>query len=270
MKKALKAAVLAALLGSTTAAHATPSTVVWTPATTYTQPFLIPHITYDTYFGEQTTFPVDVGLTMGFIPDNKWVEGEVGVDALYPVFGTPSTGERESKSAFLFNGKLSLKEGSLHAYAPGLSAGIYNAGLTEDLTDYNMWYAVLGKTLGAYGTVGVGYYQGNDKLLLEKFDPASGTPDAADETGFLVSYASPKLPVGTVGLKDVSFGIDYQSGESAFGALGAAVILYFTDAVSLLTGPVWFNNEHSAAAAGAQQLVWTAQLDVDIDFSKKK
>lgn len=274
MKKALEAVVLAALLASATAARATPSTVVWTPATTYTQPFLVPHITYDTYFGDNVNFPVNVGLTMGFIPDNKLLEGEVGVDGFYPVVreADPGTGGVRGpavKNAFQLNGKLSLKEGALHALAPGLSVGVANVGLVKDTNDFNILYGVLGKTLGAYGTVAVGYYRGNDKLLLESFDPASGRPAVKDEAGFLASYASPKLGVGAVGLKDVSFGVDYQSGDNGFGALGAAAVLYFTDAVSLLTGPVIFNNKY-AATLGVTDVVWTAQLDVDLDFARSK
>lgn len=269
MKKALKALAAAAVLASATAASATPSTVVWTPATTYTQPFLIPHVTYDTYFAETAQFQTDLGLTVGFIPDNKWVEGEVGVDAFYPI-APDADGSRKSKYAFQFNGKLSLKEGGLHELAPGLSVGIQNVGLKKDYNDYNILYAALGKTLGAFGTVAVGAYTGNDKLLLETTDVSDASLDKKDETGFMASYASPKLAVGTVGLKDVAFGVDYMSGDSTFGALGAAVVLYFTDAVSLLTGPVYFNSDKTAEAKLGSRTFWTVQLDVDLDFSKAK
>jgi hypothetical protein len=276
---ALKVLAAAALLASASVASATPSTVVWTPATIYTQPFLIPHITYDTYLGERQMLQETLGLTVGFVPDNKWVEGEVGADVLYPLFPTSTgsnAGKVESKSAFLFNGKLSLKEGSLHEYAPGLSVGAYGLGLTKDLTDYNILYAVIGKTFGPYGTLAVGGYTGNDKVLV-KVD-AAGTVKK-DESGFLVSYASPKLNVGATGLKDISVGLDYQSGDNAFGAFGAAVTFYFTDAISLLTGPVIFNDKFAAAGLNVNKyapptpgntLVWTVQLDVDIDFSKAK
>lgn len=265
MKRLLEAVVLAALLLSATAARATPSTVVWTPATTYTQPFLVPHITYDTYFGERTAYQIDTGLTVGIIPNNKFVEGEIGVDAFYPVVQTKTgsnVGQFEGKNAFQFNGKLSLKEGALHDLAPGLSVGIMNAGLAEDANDVNIMYAVLGKTLGAYGTVAVGGYMGNDKILLDE-------NGEKDETGFLASYTSPKFAVGTVGLKDISFAVDYQSGNSLFGALGAAAILNFTDAVALLTGPVIFNKKETATG-GVTNLLWTVQLDVDLDFTPAK
>jgi hypothetical protein len=144
-----------------------------------------------------------------------------------------------------------------------------NVGFTKDLNNYNVFYAVLGKTIGAYGSVGLGYYQGNDKLLLKAYDPTSGTAAKKDASGFMGSYASPKFSVGSVGLKDVSFGVDYQSGDNLFGALGAAATFYFNDAVSLLTGPVLFNNKYSATG-GVTNFLWTVQLDVDIDFGKPK
>jgi hypothetical protein len=272
MKKALKALAAAALLASATVASATPSTVVWTPATTYTQPYLVPHITYDTYFGERGMVPTDVGLTVGFIPDNKWVEGEIGVDAFYPLFPTPTgsnAGKYETKSAFQFNGKLSLKEGALHEYAPGLSVGIMNVGLTKDLNDYNIIHADLGKTIGPYGTVAAGVYTGNDKLLV-KVDPNSPTGTKKDETGFEASYASPKLNVGLTGLKDVSLAVDYSSGSSFYGAVAGAVTFYFTDAISLLTGPVYFTHKDTAKVAYGAQTFWTVQLDVDVDLTKPK
>jgi hypothetical protein len=282
MKRLLEAVVVATLLLTATAAHATPSTVVWTPATTYTQPFLIPHITYDTYLGERTILQETWGLTVGVIPDNKYFEGEVGLDLMYPLFPTVNPGPDEkvfkSKTAFVANAKLSLKEGSLHEYAPGLSVGGYGLGFTKDTTDYDIVYGVIGKTFGPYGTVAFGGYHGNSRVLL-KVDHTTGELKK-DNNGFLASYSSPKLNIDTVGLKGLSAAIDYQSGKSSFGALGAAVTFYFTDAISILTGPVWFNDKYALssvnfaatrpAAVDQPKLVWTVQLDVDIDFSKPK
>jgi hypothetical protein len=263
MKRALEAVAVAALLATATAARATPSTVVWTPATTYTQPFLVPHITYDTYLGETAFVPTDVGLTVGFIPPNKFVEGEVGVDAFYPIFVPNADGKRDSNLPFQFNGKLSLKEGALGAWAPGLSVGIMNVGLESDYNDYNILHATLGKTLGAFGTVGIGGYMGNDKLLLDE-------TGASDEVGFMASYASPKLAIGLPGLKDIALGVDYASGDNFFSAVAGALTFYFTDAVSLLTGPVYWLNEDVANVAYGAQFAWTVQLDVDMDLMKPK
>jgi hypothetical protein len=275
MKRLLDVMAVAALLLSATAARATPSTVVWSPATTYTQPYLVPHVTYDTYFGERNGFSTDVGLTMGFVPDNKFIEGEIGFDGFYPMLAPTPTGNDagkfQTRNAFQFNGKLSLKEGSLSEYAPALSVGIMNAGLTKNLNNFNIAYAVLGKTLGAYGTVGLGAYSGNNKLLVDfKQD---GT-FKKDETGLLASYTSPKWAVGALGLKDISFALDYMSGNNAFGAGAVGAIFNFNDAIDVITGPVLFNNKYSATTSAPPfsqtNFLWTVQLDVDIDFAKPK
>ena len=275
MKRLLEAVVVAALLLTADAAFATPSTVVWTPSTTYTQPYLVPHITYDTYFGERNGFSTDVGLTMGVIPDNKFVEGELGLDGFYPMLAPTPTGSEagrfQTQNAFQFNGKLSLKEGALGEYAPGLSAGIMNIGMTKDLNNFNIMYAVLGKTIGAYGSVGLGAYTGNNKLLVDfKRD---GT-FKKDETGLMASYTSPKFAVGTLGLKDISFAVDYMSGKNAFGAGALGAILNFSDAIDVITGPVLFNNKYSATTSAPPfsqtNFLWTVQLDVDIDFARPK
>jgi hypothetical protein len=268
MKKALEAVILAALLVSATAARATPSTVVWTPATTYTQPFLIPHLTYDTYLGEtQFGLVPDVGLTMGFIPPNAYVEGEIGVDALYPIILTDEDGKRSSKIPFLFNGKLTLKEGALASWSPGLSAGIANAGVVTNKlaparNDFNLLYAVLGKTF-SFGTIGVGAYTGNKELFLDK-------NGEKDNVGFMASFTSNKIAIGVPGLKDLSFAADFSSGSNWFSAVAAAAVLNLTDAIAILTGPVYWLDKDVANTFYGAQFAWTVQLDVDFDFSKPK
>jgi hypothetical protein len=267
MKKSLEAVVLAVLLGAATAAHATPSTVVWTPATTYTQPFLIPHLTYDTYLGETAFVPADVGLTMGFIPPNAYVEGEIGVDAFYPIYLVDENGSRSSKIPFQFNGKLTLKEGALASWSPGLSVGIANAGLVTNKlaparNDFNLLYANLGKTL-SFGTVALGGYMGNEELFLDK-------DGEKDNVGFMASFTTNKIAIGVPGLKDLSFAADFSSGSNWFSAVAAAAVLNFTDAIALLTGPVYWLDKDVANAFYGAQFAWTVQLDVDLDFAKPK
>ena len=54
-------------------AQATPSTTVWAPSVATCQGFLIPHLTYDTYFRKTAgaSYPVITGLTMGVLPMEK-------------------------------------------------------------------------------------------------------------------------------------------------------------------------------------------------------
>ncbi len=249
MKKALKAIAAAAILASAHQALATPSTVFWTPATTYTQPFLVPHITYDTYFAELGAYPMDYGLTMGLIPSDV-IQGEVGFDLFYP---------NKGKSALYLNGKITLVEDKLFAGQPGLSVGMMYIGFEKDVTDYNMLHATLGKGL-SFGTLAVGGYYGlNDKLFVN----AAGEKEQA---GFLGSYVTPDVPVGLKGLDHVNFFGDVQTGKNVFGAWGIGAGLYFTPAIDILTGPIFFNEPK--LQPGGVSWMWTVQVDVDIDFGK--
>src|SRR3954464_1016523 len=84
-------AMIAASIGIAGAARATPTTTVWAPSTTAIQPFLTPHLTYDTYFWRRGSagwtsspiYPVTTGLTMGVLPFDT-VQMEVGFDLLLP------------------------------------------------------------------------------------------------------------------------------------------------------------------------------------------
>ena len=251
MKKALEAIAAAAILASSQAALATPSTTYWTPATTYTQPYLVPHITYDTYFGEPGAYPIDTGLTLGVLPFEK-VQGEIGFDLFYPARG---------KSALLLNAKLTLVEGALGDWSPGLSVGIMGVGFQKDVNDYNMIHATLGKAFGPAGTFGIGgYYGTNNKLFLD----ATG---AKKQAGVLASWMGPDFKVGLPGLDKIVLAADLQTGKNVFGAAGGGVYLYFTPAVDLLLGPVFFFEKE--LQPGQASWLWTMQLDVDVDLTKR-
>ncbi len=251
MKKALKAIAAAAILASSPAALATSSTTYWTPSTTYTQPYLVPHITYDTYFGEPGAYPIDTGITMGFLPFEK-LQGEVGFDLFYPAKG---------KSALLLNAKLTLVEGALGDWSPGLSVGIMGVGFQKDVNDYNMIHATLGKGFGPAGTFGIGGYYGTNKVL---FLDAAG---AKKQAGVLASWMGPDFKIGLPGLDKIVLAADLQTGKNLFGAVGGGVYFYFTPAIDLLMGPVFFLEKE--LQPGQASWLWTMQLDVDVDFAKK-
>ena len=72
-------------------AHATPSTIYWTPSVMDIQPFGVWHLGIDNYFplngpvpGKNFGFATDVGLTVGVLPFSK-INMEVGVDLLEPI-----------------------------------------------------------------------------------------------------------------------------------------------------------------------------------------
>jgi hypothetical protein len=251
MKKALKAVAAAALLASAAVASATPSTVVWTPATTYTQPYLVPHLTYDTYVAEEGFLQNTYGLTLGVIPSEKLL-GEVGVDLFYPGI---------TADFAQLNGRLTLPENLAGAWQPALSVGLSNIGFEKDVSDYNLVHATLSKTT-PIGTVAAGGYYGAGSEALWT---GSGGEERA---GFMASYASPDIKVGLPGLEKVVLLADLATGKNWFGAVGGAVALYFTSNVSLLTGPVFFLDSDYYKSLGQPDFMWTAQVDVDIPFKK--
>lgn len=219
-------------------AFATPSTVYWTPCTTYIQPFLKGHIGVDSYVRDRSGFSNDYGFTIGVLPF-KDVQAEIGYDAIVPAAGGLKDGS-------YFNAKIGLPENTL--LPVGLQAGIFNVGLTPDVSNYNIMYAVIGKTFENIGTFVAGGYYGNGSLLYND----NGNPN---NSGVMFSYTSPMLG-------KVILCADLMSGNNALSAWGIGVYYYFADNVTLLTGPIF---PLSKQFAGSSDLMWTLQLDVDFD-----
>lgn len=251
MKQAFKAAIAAAALATATVASATPSTDFWTPATTYVQPFLVPHLTYDTYFGEKGAYPVDTGITIGVLPWDK-LQGEVGFDLLYPL---PAPA---SKSALLLNAKLVIPEGAFGELAPGLSVGVQNIGFEKNVTDLTLFHAEIGKTFGSFGNLTVGGYYGVNKYAM--FSTEAKVPQG----GAMVAYTSPDINVKVTGLDKIVILADAMTGKNNFGAVAAGIGFYFTPAIDVLTGPVFFLDK--GTQPGGSSMLWTVQLDVDFDL----
>jgi hypothetical protein len=243
MTKAFRALTLVAIAAAADATWATPSTVVWAPSTTYTQPYLVPHITYDSYFSRTSDLATTTGLTIGVLPFDA-VQAELGFDLFFPV-----------DDPLMLNGKITLLEDKLFAYQPALSVGVANVGVTS-ATDFAMVYGVLGKTipgLGATVAAGLGYGV-NENLYVE--------PDGNDDQlMFLGSVTAPAIKIGKPFLDNIVLAADVQTGRNGFSAWGAAASFYFTPTVGLLTGPVFFLEPDSV---GGTDWLWTLQLDVDL------
>ena len=248
MKKIALILGLALLTGS--AAFATPSTTYWTPMTMDIQAFKVVHLGIDNYYtttkkldtGEQGAFPTDLGLTMGVLPGDK-LQMEIGIDALYP-----------SDNPYYFNAKIGSPEGALFKGAPALQVGIFNVGTKKDVTNQDIFYGVIGKTIPGVGRLTAGPYVGNKNVLKDK----NGEKENA---GYMVAFDR-----GFISSKDAAgneynkwvVAADYASGDNALGGGGFGVYYFFTKDISLLTGPVWFNEK---AINGAMK--WTTQLDIN-------
>jgi hypothetical protein len=250
-------AVLAVLIVPAVA-HATPSTTYWAPSTAACQAWRVPHVTYDTYFGKgpaagsqgAPNYPMDTGLTMGVLPSTK-VQAEVGFDLLLP-----------SPDPLFLNAKLCTPESSLFKGSPALSAGIYNLGFKDGVTDYDVLHFMVQKSIPGGGYVAGGLYHGLGSEAL--FTSSEGK---VVRTGALAGLFSPDIKVGVKGLKKINFTADVQTGKNVLGAGGAGVYVYFTDTISLLTGPVFFLDK--ALQPGGRRMLWTLQLDVDAPLGRK-
>jgi hypothetical protein len=257
MKKLVRILAACALALSAQSAWATPSTLFWTPATTYVQPFLIPHITYDTYFNDKAAYPMDFGLTMGVLPFEK-VQAEIGIDAFLPYNGGFFAAPAGPLSV---NAKVGLTEGAFGEWFPGISAGIYGVGFTAG-TSFNILHAEIGKTFFFGAITAGGYYGvgGADSLWTGSSGVVRG--------GFIGSYLTPDIVLDLKGLNKINFFADIQTGKNAFGAVGTGIGIYFTPSIDLLTGPIFFfdSSTQPPFGPGGSSMMWSIQLDIDIDF----
>ncbi len=282
--KRLSAIVFSALFASVVAvgtAFATPSTTYWTPSTTDVQPFGIWHFGVDNYFrlsrtqeeqanGQFDSFPTDVGVTVGVLPFQK-LQLEVGIDGLFQ--GTRAhPALRSIGNSLLFNAKFGIPEGALAGWSPALNVGIFNVGTKEQVTDMNIVDFLIGKTLGPFGRVHGGYYIGNAGSALMRESGCiqnhatlgcvnGGGAGSLKNDGFMVGY-----DFGFWKVKDKEnneynkwmFAADYASGKNFIGGGGFGIYHFFNKDISLLTGPVWFN-DHVING----QWKWTVQLDIN-------
>lgn len=248
-------------------AQATPSTTYWTPLTPDIQPFGVLHIGVDNYatVGKDTSdgagsFPTDAGLTIGVLPFEK-LQMEVGLDYIMP-----QNWVSEKVSGFSFNAKLGSPEGALFEGSPALYIGYFGGGFSHhnvanNLTSMDTWYGTIGKTIPYIGRLSVGPYIGNDKTLVD------GRGEK-DNKGWMVAYDRGFFPVmvkdkdgkEAVDYNRIVLAADYASGNNLIGGGGVGLYYFFNKDISLLTGPVWFNDE---AVNGKWK--WTIQLDINVD-----
>ncbi len=215
-------ALLIAVCCTAALAWATPSTLVWIPSVDI-QSHGTWHLGVDNYFTPTDGYrsPTDVGLTYGFANGRA----EVGVDYL---------GGQDDP--FFLNGKFLLAAET--PKIPALAVGVYNVGTEDDVTDYNMIYALAAKTFGPV-RVTAGYCRGNEDAL--------GTDEDMLLLGLDGYLTKDKKWWGAV---------DYQSGENAFGALSVGVSYAVAPNVSLLVGYDFYN------ADGVDD-TFTTQLDIN-------
>ena len=242
---------LGGLLLAAGGATATPSTTFWAPSTPVVQPYGVLHVTYDTYFGTKGLYPVDTGLEIGVLPGQS-LQAEVGFDLFYPT----QAGGEPVDFPVLLNAKVGGPEGALFDGAPAWSVGIFGVGFEEDVTDYNVAHAMMGRTFEGIGILSAGGYYGLNGNLFRSSD------GDVNRSGFMAGWFS--QPITCPAVDHLNFAWDIQTGKHVLGATAAGVYVYFTPKVDLLMGPVFFFDED--LQPGASKWMWSMQLDADLDF----
>ena len=122
-----------------------------------------------------------------------------------------------------FNGKIGMPEGAMFENSPTIAIREYNFGLKTNLTNYNIIYGMIGKTLPVVGRLSVGYYTEHKKLLVDEtaVKANSGMEASWDRT---MTEISDKL----------WFAVDYQSEINYLGALNAGFSWFFSKNVSMI------------------------------------
>jgi hypothetical protein len=229
-------------------ALATATTHIWAPSTDI-QAFKLWHITSDMYvpvekddFGNRWSTVTNLGLTVGILPF-KNLNAEIGVDHKsglgmaddYPLYG---------------NFKIGVPENAWCSFSPAFAVGAFDIGTKKNITNYNVFYGKLAKSVSlnktTLGRFSIGYFSGNKNLLVDdKF--------AKDNSGIMAAWERtfPELS------DKFWFCVEYMGTKSVYGTLNVGASWKFASNVALLAGYDLYNNSN---------LVDTATLQVDIDF----
>jgi hypothetical protein len=246
MKKLVNVCLLIAMLVglSATVALATPSTQIWIPSTDI-QGFKTLHLGIDNYIrsreddGGNRPHVYDIGLTTGILPFDK-IQAEAGFDLI-------TNGSSADSYPLYFNAKLGTPEGVLFGGSPALDVGGFAFGTEKDLTNYNIAYGLVAKTLPVIGRISAGYYVGNEDLLLD----ANGEKD---NDGVLLSWDRTLSEIS----EKLWAAVDYQGGDNSFGALSFGLSYAFAPNVSVILGYDFYNENLTAG-----EDTFTTQLDIN-------
>ena len=250
MKRSLRIAIIIFVLGNE-ALFSTPSTQIWIPSTDF-QKWKTMHLGLDNYIRTERISGVrgagmfDLGLTTGLLPFEKF-QGEVGVDYL-------SMGDSNYDNyPFYFNAKIGMPEGAMFKGSPALAIGAYNIGLKKNLTDYNILYGAMAKTIPVVGRITIGYYTGNGKVLVdENLNKAN--------SGLLISWDRTMSEISD----KLWLAVDYQGGKNYLGALNIGASWAFSKNVSVIFGYDIYNNKNAYYNTNNQNAnTFTAQVDIN-------
>jgi len=229
----------------------TPSTQIWIPSTDF-QKWRTMHLGLDNYIrtskidGIRGAGMFDLGFTTGLLPFEKF-QGEIGVDYL-------SMGDNHYDDfPIYFNAKIGFPESALFKGSPAIAFGAYNFGTKKDLTNYNILYGEIAETIPVLGRISVGYYTGNDKVLVDENLKKSNN-------GILLSWDRTMSEISD----KLWLAVDYQGGKNYLGALNFGASWAFSKNVSVIFGYDIYNNKKAYYNTNNQNAnTFTAQVDIN-------
>jgi hypothetical protein len=229
----------------------TPSTQLWIPSTDF-QAWKTMHLGIDNYIrtsninGVRGAGIYDAGFTTGLLPFKKF-QGEIGVDYLY------MGDSNYDNHPVYFNAKFGFPESALFKGSPAIALGAFNFGLKNNLTNYNIIYGEIAKTLPIIGRLTVGYYNGNEKILVDENMKKANS-------GILLSWDRTMTEISD----KLWFSVDYQGGRNYLGALNIGASWAFSKNVSVIVAYDIYNNKNAYYNTTNQNAnTFTTQLDIN-------
>lgn len=221
---------------------ATPSTTYWTPCTIDIQPAALTHLGVDNYFGfgssnQLDEFPIDIGPEWGAQLTSK-LAAEYGFDIISSPYITP----------FFLNAKIGYRENTISKNAPAVQFLLFGFGTKRDSVNnqQDIVSLIVGKSLPNKKTrIAAACYVGNAASL-------KSSTGETQNTGYMIAMDHQLIQGKWV------LAADYASGKNIIGGGGVGIYYYFTPNISLLAGPVWFNDKGINGSAKM-----TIQLDIN-------
>jgi hypothetical protein len=152
-----------------------------------------------------------------------------------------------------FNAKIGFPEDAFFKGFPAIALGAYNFGLKTNLTNYNIIYGEIAKTIPILGRLSVGYYTGNDKILVDENLKKANN-------GVLLSWDRTMTEISD----KLWLAVDYQGGKNYLGALSFGASWAFSKNVSVIFGYDIYNNKNAYYNTSNQNAnTFTAQVDIN-------
>ena len=236
--------VFVGLLSLMTNALATPSTQIWIPSTDV-QGFLNPHFGWDVYLSNtgKGSFS-NGGITMGVLPFKK-ISMEVGIDYRDLSLGLPG----DHRYPVYFNAKLGVPEDAFFKYMPAIAVGGLDFGLKDSVTNYNVSYGIVARTIPVIGRISVGGYSGMGPDMLWMSSKAE-----VEKSGLLASWDRVMTEISS----KLWLAVDYQSANNGYGALSVGGSWSFAPNASVIFGYDIFNDENLSKPT------FTMQVDINL------